>query len=189
GAQSATDWPAVAGDVGARKYSAADQITPANVNKLSPAWTYAPGGPNPIVIHNVMYFVAGGRTVTALKADDGTELWKYSLADAAPGVSQRRGLTYWPGDSQHQPRILVTMATGTLVQLDAKTGQLVPKCGIIDLVNGIMDKFPGEAYSIAAPVAVYKNLAIFAGRTGEQNRWGIPGDPRAFDLLTGKEIW
>jgi quinoprotein glucose dehydrogenase len=188
-AQSTTDWPAVAGDVGASKYSPADQITPANVNKLAQSWTYGPGGPNPIVINNTMYFVAGGRTVVALKADAGTEIWKYSLAEASPGVSQRRGLTYWPGDAQHPARILVTMAQGTLVQLDAKTGQLAPKVGVVDLVSGIMDKFPGEAYTIAAPVAVYKNLAIFAGRTGEQNRWGIPGDPRAFDLLTGKEMW
>ena len=30
-AQSPTDWPAVAGDVGAMKYSPIDQITPANV--------------------------------------------------------------------------------------------------------------------------------------------------------------
>ena len=47
----------------------------------------------------------------------------------------------------------------------------------------------GEAYTIASPVAVYKNLAIFPGRTGEHNRWGIPGDLRGFDLLTGKEVW
>jgi len=30
---------------------------------------------------------------------------------------------------------------------------------------------------------------IIAGRTGEQGRYGLPGDPRAFDLLTGKEVW
>jgi quinoprotein glucose dehydrogenase len=39
------------------------------------------------------------------------------------------------------------------------------------------------------PPAIYRNLAIIAGRTGEQGRYGIPGDPRAFDLLTGKEVW
>ena len=57
-------------------------------------------------------------------------------------------------------------------------------------MNGIMDRIPGgESYTIASPVAVYKNLAIFPGRTGEHNRWGIPGDLRGFDLLTGKEVW
>ena len=53
------DWPAVAGDVGAMKYSPADQITPANVSQLTQAWTYPSGGPAPIVVGNLMYFVAG----------------------------------------------------------------------------------------------------------------------------------
>ena len=65
-----------------------------------------------------------------------------------------------------------------------------PDAGVIDLVSGIMNPIPGgESYTIASPVAVYKNLAIFPGRTGEHNRWGIPGDLRGFDLLTGKEVW
>src|SRR5262249_60264916 len=46
--QKSADWPAVAGDVGAMKYSPADQITPANVTGLKEAWTYQPGGPAPI---------------------------------------------------------------------------------------------------------------------------------------------
>jgi quinoprotein glucose dehydrogenase len=82
------------------------------------------------------------------------------------------------------------MSGGKLVQLDARTGTLIPQAGVIDLLNGIMDVIPGgESYTIASPVAVYKNVAIFPGRTGEHNRWGIPGDLRGFDLLTGKELW
>jgi quinoprotein glucose dehydrogenase len=99
-------------------------------------------------------------------------------------------MTYWPGAAGHAPRVLVTISAGTLVQLDAKTGTLVPDVGVVDLENGIMDRIPGgEAYAIASPVALYRNLAIFPGRTGEHNRWGIPGDLRGFDLLTGKEVW
>jgi len=136
-----------------------------------------------------MYF-AGGSNAIALNADSGTEVWKFPLSQAATGGAIRRGMTYWPGTPQHAPRLLVTMSGGKLVQLDAKSGRLVPEVGVIDLVNGIMDRIPdGEAYAIASPVAVYKNLAIFPGRTGEHNRWGIPGDLRAFDLLTGKQVW
>jgi quinoprotein glucose dehydrogenase len=171
------------------KYSTADQVTPANVSQLTQAWTYANGGPAPIVVGNLMYFVAGGNVV-ALNADAGTEAWKFTLADAAPGGAIRRGMTYWPGTPPQVPRVLVTMSAGKLVQLDAGTGKLVPEAGVIDLVSGIMDRIPGgESYTIASPVAVYRNLAIFPGRTGEHNRWGIPGDLRGFDLLTGKEVW
>src|SRR5581483_6673231 len=182
------DWPAVIGDIGGMKYSPLDQITPANVGKLTQAWAYNGGGV-PIVIDNVMFFAAGGNIV-AVTADSGTEIWKYHLRQAAPGAPVRRGLTYWPGDAQHPRRVLVTIGGGTLVQLDAKTGQLVAGVGVIDLTNGIMNNIPGgEAYTIAVPVTTYKNIAIFPGRTGEHNRWCIPGDPRGFDLLTGKEVW
>jgi quinoprotein glucose dehydrogenase len=188
-AQSATDWPAVAGNPGAMKYSPADQITTANVAQLAQAWSYQPGGPAPIAIDNLLYFVAAGNVV-ALKADSGTEAWKFPLSKATPGTAVRRGMTYWPGTPPHAPRVLVTISSGKLVQLDAKTGQPVPDVGVIDLEHGIMDRIPGgEAYAIASPVAVYRNLAIFPGRTGEHNRWGIPGDLRGFDLLTGKEVW
>jgi len=188
-AQSATDWSSTAGDPGAMKYTSAAEITPANVTRLKEAWSYRPGGPSPIVINNTLYFASGGNVV-ALEADSGTELWKFPLRQAAQGAAIRRGMTYWPGTPEHAPRVLVTIGSGTLVQLDAKTGQVVPGVGVIDLVNGIMDRIPGgEAYTIASPVAVYKNLAIFPGRTGEHNRWGIPGDLRAFDLLTGKQVW
>ena len=188
-AQSAIDWSSTAGDPGAMKYTSAAEITPANVTRLKEAWSYRPGGPSPIVINNTLYFASGGNVV-ALKADSGTELWKFPLRQAAQGAAIRRGMTYWPGTPEHAPRVLVTIGSGTLVQLDAKTGQVVPGVGVIDLVNGIMDRIPGgEAYTIASPVAVYKNLAIFPGRTGEHNRWGIPGDLRAFDLLTGKQVW
>ena len=166
-----------------------DQITPANVSTLAQAWTYPSGGAAPIVIDNTMYFVAAGHVV-ALNATTGTEVWKFALSEAAPGGAIRRGMTYWPGAASQPPRVLVTMSGGKLVQLDAKTGTLVPQAGVIDLVAGIMDRIPGgEAYTIASPVAVYKNVAIFPGRTGEHNRWGIPGDLRGFDLLTGKELW
>src|SRR3954468_19684666 len=76
-APASTDWPAVAGDLGAMKYSPADQITPANVSKLSQARTYQAGGPAPIVITNLMYFAAGPNIV-ALNADSGTEAWKFA---------------------------------------------------------------------------------------------------------------
>ncbi len=188
-AQSQADWPAVAGDTGGMKYSPADQITPANVSALTQAWTYPAGGAAPIVVGKLMYFVAGGNVV-ALQADSGAEAWKFALSEAAPGGAIRRGMTYWPGTPQHAPRVLVTMSGGKLVQLDAKTGKPAPEAGVIDLVAGIMDRIPGgESYTIASPVAVHKNVAIFPGRTGEHNRWGIPGDLRGFDLLTGKELW
>src|SRR5579872_1569786 len=122
-AQNTADWPAAAGDIGGMKYSPADQITPANVGKLKQAWTYQPGGPAPIVVNNLLYTVAGPNVV-ALNADTGVEAWTFRLSEATAGSAIRRGMTYWPGDAQNEPRVLITISSGKLVQLEAKTGKL-----------------------------------------------------------------
>ena len=193
------DWPTVGNDAGGMKYSALTQITPANVSQLKQAWTYDTGAPatgytaTPIVIDNVMYLPVRNTTIVALKADSGTELWKFDLKTinglgpnpAAGG----RGISYWPGTAQAAPRIVVATTNGFLVQLDAKTGTPVAgPAGVVNLAAGVMDKF-GGTYSMNTAPAIYKNLAIIAGRTGEAGRYGIPGDPRGIDLLTGKEVW
>ena len=49
--------------------------------------------------------------------------------------------------------------------------------------------FQGLGFMPGATPSIYKNLAIISPTTGEQGRYGIAGDPRAFDLQTGKEVW
>ena len=193
------DWPTVGNDPGSMKFSPLTQITPENVTQLAPAWTYDMGVPasgytiTPIVIGNVMYLPIQGTIVVALQADSGKELWKYdlkNLKDLGPNPSAGgRGISYWPGAARIAPRIVVDTTNGFIVQLDAKTGEPIPgPAGMINLATGVTEKF-GGGYSTNTPPAIYKNLAIIAARTGEQGRYGLPGDPRAFDLLTGKEVW
>src|SRR5207249_93254 len=140
------------------KYSPLTQITPTNVTRLTKAWTYDTGAPasgytvTPIVINNVMYFPVRGTTIVALKADAGTELWKFDLK-TIPGIGTNpsaggRGISYWPGTPpQVAPRIVIATTNGFLVQLDAKTG--TPILGAEDLENlatAVMEQF-GAAYS------------------------------------------
>jgi quinoprotein glucose dehydrogenase len=103
----ANDWPTVGNDPGGMKYSPLTQITPANVTRLAKAWTYDTGAPasgytvTPIVVSNVMYLPVRGSTIVALRADSGTEIWKFDLATiAALGPTPSaggRGISYWPG--------------------------------------------------------------------------------------------
>jgi glucose dehydrogenase len=198
-AQTAGDWPTVGNDPGGMKYSLLTQITPANVATLKQAWTYDLGVPangytvTPIVIANTMYLPIG-TTIVALKADSGKDVWKFDLASIPSLASSNpsaggRGISYWPGTPRLAPRIVIATTNGFLVQLDAKTGKpIVGAAGIVNMSTGVMEKF-GGTWATNMPPAIYKNLAIVAGRTGEQGRYGTPGDPRAFDLLTGKEVW
>jgi glucose dehydrogenase len=192
------DWPTVGHDPGSMKFSPLTQVTPENVAQLATAWTYDMGIPaagytvTPIVVGNVMYFPVG-TTIVGLQADSGKELWKFdlkTLKDLGPNPSAGgRGISYWPGTARVRPRIVIDTTNGFIVQLDARTGEPVPgPAGQINLGTGVTEKF-GGGYSTNTPPAIYKNLAIIAARTGEQGRYGLPGDPRAFDLVTGKEVW
>ena len=200
-AQSATDWPEV-NNYGSAKYSPLAQITPDNVSELEVAWVYelepepARRGYNttPIMIDNVMYFPKNGfTTITAINATTGEDIWATDLREvgglgAATSLANR-GFSYWRGTEEHAPRVVMHTQDGFLVQLDAATGERVPgPTGVIDLSAGIMDKF-GGAWRGGSPPLIYKNIAIVAARTGEQGRYGIPGDPRGIDLITGKELW
>lgn len=200
-AQSATDWPS-SNNYGNAKYSPLAQITPANVSDLTVAWVYdiepEPGrrgyNTTPIMIDNVMYFPRNQfTTITAIDATTGEETWATDLREL-PGLSEdasvaNRGISWWPGSGENTPRIVLNTQEGFLVQLDAATGELVPgPAGLVNLSAGIMDKF-GDEWRGGAPPVIYKNLAIVAGQTGEQGRYGIPGDPRGFDLITGQEVW
>ncbi len=61
--------------------------------------------------------------------------------------------------------------------------------GIVNLRAGVADGYPDASYSITSPPAIYKNLAIVAPSTPEGPSHGPSGDPRAFDVRTGKLVW
>lgn len=108
------------------------------------------------------------------------------------GNSAKYGVAYWPGAGKIGPRIVLATSAGYLVQLDAKTGALVKtfgRNGALDLRVGVMEAMNLSDYTPGALPTIYKNLAVVTPRTSENGRYGPPGDPRAFDLLTGKEVW
>ena len=154
------DWPYPGRDPGATRYSPLAQINTRNVTRLMRAWTFHTGDPAanvnsegaPLVVDDVMYLVAG-KNVFALNPETGEQIWKYETKG-----TQRRGLSYWPGDAQTAPRLFLGVAGKQMLALDAKTGQ--PAAGFGD--NGFIS---GDAPS-SAPV-IYKNLVI-TGDNGVQ---------------------
>ena len=199
-AQSPSDWPETYNSGGA-KYSPLKQVTPENVSQLKVAWSYeiGPQGGNrgynttPLMVNNLMYFPKNQfNTIVAINATTGVETWSTGLAQI-PGLPENsnianRGISYWKGTGQHAPRIVLGTSQGFLVQLDARTGKVVEgPAGVVNLTTGFAEKFD-EAAGVGAPPVIYKNSAIVAG-SGGGGRWALPNDPRAFDLITGKELW
>src|SRR6266850_3622875 len=157
------DWPSVGGDKGCTRYSALDEINRTNVSSLQVAWTYHTGDSGsgnsttiectPIVIGGVMFITTAGSKVVALDAAAGTERWKFdpyagvkrNQPRASGGVN--RGVAYWTDGKE--ARILVSVADGRLISLDAKTGLPDPcfgKSGTVDLREGMDADLSGVNY-------------------------------------------
>jgi quinoprotein glucose dehydrogenase len=136
-----------------------------------------------------MYFSTQTQKIVAAEPETGKEIWKF---DPKSRARELRGVSYWPGDKQTPPRILFGTADGRLMALDAKTGKPVPGFGdngTINLRNGLAEAYAAAAYSISSPPAIYHDLVIVGPSTQETVTRGPSGDPRAFDVRTGKPVW
>jgi quinoprotein glucose dehydrogenase len=198
------DWPVVGGDSGGLRHSSLDQINRKNVSQLQVAWTYHTGDAGksttiectPIVIGGVMYVTTAASKVVALDAATGSEKWKYDpyarvvehpQPKASGGVN--RGVAYW--SKGRQARILLGVADGRLVSLDAVTGKpdaAFGQGGTVDLRQGLDVDVRGVNYGPTSAPAVYRDIIILGFSCPEGGR-PAPGDPRAFDARTGKELW
>lgn len=182
-------------DPGHIRYSPLTQIDTKNVNDLKPVWVYDSGAKGrgwevtPIIADGLMYLSIPG-AATAVDPETGKEIWRFTPRNLArPG--RERGVAYWPGDGTLGPRIIYT-TTDRLYALDAKTGLPVPgfgNNGMVSLRDGVADKYPNASYSVNSPAGIYKNLAIISPSTQEFGSKGPSGDPRAFDIRTGKQVW
>jgi len=81
------DWAYPLGDQGAQRYSSLNQITTANVGKLTRAWTFHTGAGRfsfpPMIVDSVIYFSAPNG-IFAVDAVKGTLIWKYPEGPIVP---------------------------------------------------------------------------------------------------------
>jgi quinoprotein glucose dehydrogenase len=115
-APPADDWTAYGGNGMGQRYSALDQITPANVGQLEEAWHFRtgdvrgqPGDPEettfevtPLKIGERLFLCTPHQSVVALNATTGEQLWRYTPEIQRPLALQHltcRGLSYDPGSA------------------------------------------------------------------------------------------
>ena len=108
------DWTAYGGTGFGQRYSALDQITPANVGQLEEAWHFRtgdvrgqPGDPEettfevtPLKIGERLFLCTPHQAVVALNATTGEQLWRYTPEIKRPLALQHltcRGLSYYAG--------------------------------------------------------------------------------------------
>jgi quinoprotein glucose dehydrogenase len=200
------DWAAYGGDPGHSRYSTLDQITRENVRRLAVAWRYHTGDANPdalstiectpIIVGGTMYLTTVRTKVVALDAATGRERWAFDPYAAAPKRRQaaggvNRGVAYWEGSTTAK-RILVGTADGRLISLDAVTGRPDPDfgaAGIVDLRGGLDEDVRDLGYGVTSAPGIFENLVVVGVSVPEGPERSTPGDVRAFDVRSGKEIW
>jgi quinoprotein glucose dehydrogenase len=211
------EWPMYTADLRGSKYSPVDQITAANFNKLEVAWSFKTDnlGPRPeqklegtpLMVKGVVYATGGTRrSVVALDAKTGEQLWVYRMdegarADASPRKLSGRGVSYWT-DGRGDERILLVTIGYRLVELNAKNGQPIPAFGsngVIDLKEGVVigkdkqiDLEKGEIALHSTPTVVNDTVIVgssMAEGLGYYYSTNSKGLVRAFDVRTGKQIW
>jgi quinohemoprotein ethanol dehydrogenase len=187
------DWPYYGGDVHNTRFADLDQITPANVSQLKPAWTFntgVTGDPNmsmemtPIVVNGVMFITTGDDDVFALNPATGKQIWHYAPTDMAKISTlpvccnnDNRGAAYGMG------LVFDARLDGNLVALNAKTGAVVWKTQVDTASNGAGMTLAPQ-FILASEGATPE---VLVGVTGGE--FAVRGHLDAYSPTTGKLLW
>ncbi len=164
-------------------YSPLDQLTPANVARLTPVWVFSTSETRshesaPIVNNGVMFVTTPVNQVIAIDAKSGNLLWRYRRKrpeGATVPHETNRGIALY-GD-----KVYFAAGEAVLVALDAKTGKEVWTTEVADN--------RATYYMTLAPLIAGRgnDAAVMVGASGGE--FGIRGFVAAFSPETGKELW
>ena len=160
-------------------FSPLGEITPDNINRLQPVWSFATGQVEghqapPIVNNGVMFVATPGNQLLTIDAKTGGVLWRYKRPipeDMTQLHPTNRGVGLY-GD-----KVFFAAAEAVLVALDVKTGKEVWSAKVEDYKKGY--------YMTLAPLIV--DGRVMVGVSGGE--LGVRGFVAAFDADTGKELW
>jgi alcohol dehydrogenase (cytochrome c) len=174
------NWVSYNGDYTGRRFSAMDEITPANAAKMVAKWHFKTAGAGvmevtPVVVAGVM-FVTRSNDAWALDAKTGKLLWHHTrpisqglIDDAARhinrGVAVLGTRLYQETDNAH------------LLCLDARTGE---QLWDVAYATG------NRNYGATSSPLIVKGKVIVGSSGGDE---GVRGFVAAYDAETGKQAW
>ena len=174
------DWPTYNGDYSGRRYTALDQITPANVRQLRAQWVFHSTNSDslevtPVVVQGVMY-VTTGNDAFALDARTGRVLWHHARAlteglidDAS--AHHNRGVALW------HTRVFMETDNAHLLCLDARSGHLIWDIAYADT---------SKNYGATSTPLMVKDKVVVGTSGGDD---GVRGFLAAFDAVNGRLAW
>ena len=176
-----TGWPSVGSDQAHTKYSAADEITAANVDELEIVWKWEPNeepldeygtrpGPfeaTPVMVGDVLYLSTMYTRVVALDAGTGAELWTFDPKayeggpiGAGPTGFKHRGVAWW---SDGEDARVFLNSRDRLYAIDAATGELdadFGQGGSVVLTEGHGREVGRHEFDQTSPPVVFEDLVI-----------------------------
>ncbi|TPI14354.1 glucose/quinate/shikimate family membrane-bound PQQ-dependent dehydrogenase [Mesorhizobium sp. B4-1-3] len=196
-----------------QRYSPLDQITPDNVAKLQPAWTYRTGdvkGPEdvgettyqvtPLKVGDTLFICTPHNFAIAIDAATGKEKWRYDPKIKLDPNRQHqtcRGVSYYadPKIAAGQPcaqRVYLPTSDARLIALDAANGQVCPSFaegGTLNLMANMPYPKSGYYYSTSAPLIVAGKIIVGGAVNDNYSTEEPSGVIRAFDVGTGALLW
>jgi len=184
-------WDQYLGGADSSQYSSLAEIDKSNVGRLEVAWSYPTGENylfNPLIVGSTMYVLAKGRSIVALDAATGRELWTH----ANEGAVGTRGMNYWRSQDGSDERLLY-LNGGFLTAIDAKTGDTITSFGVggrVDLRIGL----DGDVTTIRAlqtnnPGRIFEDTIIMSLPAGGGGYASSPADIHAYNVRTGVLQW
>ena len=179
-----TKWLTYSGDYSGRRHSPLTQITPENVRRLVPAWTFQTGTETrgrgfettPLVLDGVLYVTGSNNFAWALDARTGRPFWQYrrdlpndlTYGSSAP-VNRGFGIL---GD-----RLFMVTLDAHLLALDRRTGGVLWDVELADYRIG---------YAATLAPLVIDGKVIVGNSGGEYTTRGFID---AYHPETGERLW
>jgi alcohol dehydrogenase (cytochrome c) len=173
-------WLTFGGDYTNQRHSPLTQITPANVSRLIPQWTFQTGTlgnfeTTSLLRDNVLYVTGPQNVAWALDARTGRQIWRYRR-ELPPNLTACCGLVN-RGFGVLGDKLFMVTLDAHLLALDMKTGAIVWDVTIDDYTVG---------YAATIAPLVVKDKVVVGVAGGE---FGIRGYIDAYDAGTGKRAW
>ena len=209
------EWFYYGADPAGSKASAADEITPQNVQRLGIAWQWEHGEKpleqygtvpfrfenQPLMVDGVLYVTTPYNNAAALDAETGKELWRFDSGAVTlggiPGTGfKHRAPALWR-DTRDGGRLRVLLNTrNQLFSLDAQTGRPVTSFGANGVVS-LTDAYPRPISDVrhvnhgASPPVVYRDIVVVGSSIPDRYQMTSepPGIVQGFDARTGKRLW
>jgi alcohol dehydrogenase (cytochrome c) len=174
------NWVSYNGDYSGRRFSAMDEITPANAENMVAKWHFHTTGAGvmevtPVVVAGVM-FVTRSNDAWALDAKTGKLLWHHTrpisqglIDDAARHINR--------GVAVLGTRIYMETDNAHLLCLDARTGE---QMWDVAYATG------NRNYGATSSPLIVKDKVIVGSSGGDE---GVRGFVAAYDTQTGKQVW